>query len=219
MKIKNTLDDIIAERFTDSLILGNYHMGDTILVNDLVEKYGVSRTPVMQALAKLSTQEILEKSASGKFRLPVYTQKDIDDICKARIMFEETAIREIFDSEEKRRNVLKKLQVYEKRCVKALEEKDYLEFSKQDLNFHRSIVEAIGNSVITSLYHNVQGKFIIANYLAFPLMERKFEKTIQEHELLLKEFAEGTLEETEETIRAHIYQVTEIIRELKLLET
>lgn len=218
MKIKNTLDDIIAERFTDSLIMGNYHMGDTILVNDLVETYGVSRTPVMQALAKLSTQEILEKGASGKYRLPVYTQKDIDDICKARIMFEETAIKEIFASEEKRQEVLKKLQVYEKRCVKALAEADYLEFSKQDLNFHRSMVEAIGNSVITSLYLNVQGKFIIANYLAFPLMKRKFEKTIQEHELLLKELESGTLEETKETIRAHIYQVTEIIRELKLLE-
>ena len=218
MKIKNTLDDIIAEKFKDSLIVGSYHMGDTILVNELVEKYGVSRTPVMQALAKLSTQGILEKSASGKFCLPVYTQKNIDDICEARIMFEKTAIKEIFASKEKRLEVLEKLRVYEKCCVDALAGQDYLEFSKQDLNFHRSMIEAMDNEVITSLYYNVQGKFIIANYLAFPLMERKFEKTIQEHERLLDELEKGTLEETEETIRAHIYQVTEIIRKLRLLE-
>ena len=43
MKVKSNLDAIIYEHIVDSLILGEYSMGQTILLDEFAEKYEVSR--------------------------------------------------------------------------------------------------------------------------------------------------------------------------------
>ena len=54
MKLKTNLDEIIYNKIIESLIRGEYSVGEKIMLNDLCEKFEVSRTPVNQAVKMLS---------------------------------------------------------------------------------------------------------------------------------------------------------------------
>ena len=213
MKIKNNLDKIIYTNLYDSMILGEYHMVDTLLITDIADKFEVSRTPAAQALSRLSIEGLLEKRSNGRFQIPNYTIKDIDDVCETRILFEQAAIRHIFSSKLLRNKVLSDLKIHQNNCASTIKTHDYLEFSREDLEFHRAIVQGMDNAVLSELFKNIQGRFVIANYLAFPLMERNFDKTIDEHNHIIEIFEKGSVEEAVSMIETHIYQVTQIVRE------
>lgn len=65
MKLKSNLDTIIYNLIVDSLFLGEYQMGQTILLDEFANKYEVSRTPVIQAVKLLVNDGILESMSNG----------------------------------------------------------------------------------------------------------------------------------------------------------
>ena len=88
MKVKSNLDAIIYEHIVDSLILGEYSMGQTILLDEFAEKYEVSRTPVTQAVKLLVSDGLLEAMSNGRVRVPVFDKEQMRKICEVRLLFE-----------------------------------------------------------------------------------------------------------------------------------
>ena len=59
----------------------------------LVERLGVSRTPLRLALARLEHEGLLERLAGGGYVVKQFTQSDIDDAIELRGVLEGTAVR------------------------------------------------------------------------------------------------------------------------------
>ena len=45
MKVKNSLDEILYEHIVESLINGDYEMGQNLTLDELAHRFEVSRTP------------------------------------------------------------------------------------------------------------------------------------------------------------------------------
>ena len=54
MKVKNSLDEILYEHIVESLINGDYEMGQNLTLDELAHRFEVSRTPVVQAVKLLA---------------------------------------------------------------------------------------------------------------------------------------------------------------------
>ena len=59
MKVKNSLDEILYEHIVESLINGDYEMGQNLTLDELAHRFEVSRTPVVQAVKLLANDGIL----------------------------------------------------------------------------------------------------------------------------------------------------------------
>lgn len=67
--------------------------GESLREAGLAAKFGVSRTPVREALARLASEGLVE--AHGRsFTVPTLTQEDLDDIYDLRVLVETEAVRQ-----------------------------------------------------------------------------------------------------------------------------
>jgi DNA-binding GntR family transcriptional regulator len=72
------LRDQVYQLIRDDLKSGGFAPGQRLLEVELAERYGVSRTPVREALFQLSRDGLLSGNERG-YTAPIYTKKDVVD--------------------------------------------------------------------------------------------------------------------------------------------
>jgi DNA-binding GntR family transcriptional regulator len=72
------LRDQVYEFIREDMRSGALSAGQRLVEVDLAEKYGVSRTPIREALFQLTRSGYLDNTERG-YSVPTYTKKDVDD--------------------------------------------------------------------------------------------------------------------------------------------
>ena len=80
-------------RLRELILSGEFEAGSRMSELPLVERLGVSRTPLRLALANLEHEGLLEPLSGGGYAVREFTQKDIDDAIELRGVLEGTAVR------------------------------------------------------------------------------------------------------------------------------
>ena len=80
-------------RLRQLLLAGEYETGTRMSELPLVERLGVSRTPVRMALAILEHEGLLESLPTGGYAVRSFTRADVDDAIELRGILEGTAAR------------------------------------------------------------------------------------------------------------------------------
>ena len=75
------------------LLSGEFPPGTRMSELPLVERLGVSRTPLRLALATLEHEGLLESLAGGGYAVREFTQADVEDAIELRGVLEGTAVR------------------------------------------------------------------------------------------------------------------------------
>ncbi|MGO9700985.1 MAG: GntR family transcriptional regulator [Xanthobacteraceae bacterium] len=78
----------------DHLLSGGFVGGEPMQEEALAARFGVSRTPVREALARLASEGLLESSGRS-YLLPALSRQDIDDIYELRLLLEPEAIHQV----------------------------------------------------------------------------------------------------------------------------
>lgn len=80
-----TADGKIFRHVIDAIAKGELRAGARIFETELCERFGVSRTPVRQALSRLLQEGILEKKVGRRgYAIPLLTPEDMEQVFKAR---------------------------------------------------------------------------------------------------------------------------------------
>ena len=95
MALKKNLDVTIHEAFLEEILQGNWKPGQALNLDDLAERYGVSRTPIQQALKRMHTQGMVVFSSKGHFSVPTFSEKEVCDIIEMRLLLEHQALTDI----------------------------------------------------------------------------------------------------------------------------
>lgn len=80
-------------RLRELILSGEFPPGSRMSELPLVERLGVSRTPLRLALANLEHEGLLEPLQGGGYAVREFTQRDIDDAIELRGVLEGTAVR------------------------------------------------------------------------------------------------------------------------------
>lgn len=206
MRVKSNLDEILYHKIIESLIRGEYSIGQKILLNDLCEKFEVSRTPVIQAVKMLNKDGVLTIMTNGRVYVPEYEYDTVKQICEVRILLESYGVQQLLDEPDENvfKQRLKNLQSAAEQCEYYLRENKSVELAMADLNFHKMILCGAGNEILQELYTGVQGRFIVVNYLARPFKERDFKGTIDDHRILVDYITARKKEEAIAKLKEHI---------------
>lgn len=162
--LKKNLDRQIFEKLKEELIAGRWKPGQQISIDAVADQYGVSRTPVIHAVKMMSAEGIFNIRRNGRVEIPVFTPKQIEDICKLRLLLEDFAVRTI--CERKDSTVLGPLFEIERECeVQTKVHNNMIEARKMDLELHRQLIKAAQSDCLFNSYIMVQGQFTTANHL------------------------------------------------------
>ncbi|GLW49117.1 hypothetical protein Stsp02_47780 [Streptomyces sp. NBRC 14336] len=81
---RSTLRQQIADALRDEVLGGRLQPGQAFTVKEIAEQYGVSATPVREALVDLSAQGLLEADQHRGFKVRTYSFDDYRGIVEAR---------------------------------------------------------------------------------------------------------------------------------------
>ncbi|MEV7124941.1 GntR family transcriptional regulator [Streptomyces sp. NPDC093260] len=81
---RSTLRQQIADALRDEVLAGRLQPGQEFTVKEIAEQYGVSATPVREALVDLSAQGLLEADQHRGFRVHEYSPADFVEMIEAR---------------------------------------------------------------------------------------------------------------------------------------
>lgn len=157
--------------------------GEIVLAQNLAKSLGISRTPVREALVRLTHEGLVEHANGRKFRITEITLESILEMYEIREALEITAIKEV--SKRCTEEMVAHLREIISKMKKMLKEKDYDAFFDLDLAFHTYIIEQHGNKTMLKMLDQLHDQVQRIRYLTLNI-EGRVSHTIDEHELICR---------------------------------
>ena len=202
MSLKKNLDVVVYEKLWEKIIRGEWALGQFIAVDELADEYGVSRTPVLQALRRMEANRMITITSTGHHTVPTFTEKQLQDLFEMRMLLELQTIRDIKESPIP--IPLTTLRDIAEKCFRYNQAGDTVRARENDLLFHTSLTEAANNTYLTDLYLRIQGQFMVANYLIASHTQEQERIAADDHMQILSALETGDFEEAGKVMRAHI---------------
>ncbi|MFQ8688486.1 MAG: GntR family transcriptional regulator [Blautia sp.] len=209
MALKKNLDIVIFEKFYDEIVCGTWVAGALLNIDEMAEKYDVSRTPVQQALKKMNTLGMVKFSSKGHVYVESFNRKQVEDICDVRLLLELEALRIMYRDQ----TVLdfERLRRISQECTASNIANNVVQTRRTDLEFHRTLVKQTGNACLYDLFEKVQGQFMVANYLECSHTSLQQKVATDEHDQLLRAIEQKDFQLARSIVSVHIHNACEKI--------
>ncbi|MGK5632579.1 GntR family transcriptional regulator [Streptomyces sp. URMC 123] len=155
---RNTLRQQIAEALRDEVLAGRLPAGRHVTVKELAEQYGVSATPVREALVDLSAQGLIDMEHHRGFQVHRFTVEDYRGMVEARTLIVEGIFRRA-DARGMRvpaPEVLTSVRRRADEAQRASRAGDLDILIGYDLRFWRELGSLVGNPYISDLLDRVR---------------------------------------------------------------
>lgn len=193
--------DRIADALEEMVFTGQFSEGERLDETRLAHRFGVSRTPIREALQRLVSAGLAQQlPRRGVF---VRQPNSITLIEMFETMAEMEGVCGRLAAERMTCEGLDALRSANSQCVAAIEADDALAYSQANERFHHLIYGLSGNSFLESealrLYHRLKPY----RRVQFRMRGRMAE-SLTEHETLISSFAEGNADRAARTLRTHV---------------
>lgn len=150
----------LSEQVNDLLlkwiVASRLEPGQRLKEAELAEELGVSRTPVREALKRLAADGFVTTVPRGGVFVSEIDSQELEEILEIRFVFEiyaaERGVERISQEE------LSEMRSLVNECeslVESTDRLDYHRYVQKDCDFHRSIVRASGNDLLTEFYERL----------------------------------------------------------------
>ncbi|MFE2017659.1 GntR family transcriptional regulator [Streptomyces sp. NPDC059499] len=160
---RSTLRQQITDALRDEVLAGRLQPGLEFTVKQIAEQYGVSATPVREALFDLAAQGLLESDQHRGFRVRRFTVADYRSMVEARALVIDGVFRKIFDGTGSapevlgaHRDALVPVRRRAEEAARAARCGDLDILIGYDLRFWRELGTVVGNTYITDFLHRLR---------------------------------------------------------------
>ena len=213
IKQPESLAKMAYEAIRQSILSGQWKIGELYNEKAIAADLGISRTPVREALLELASQDLIIFLPRRGLMVNRYTRRDVDEIFELRKAIELAAVEKItvasppFDLFEIEESLLKQR--------KAAKEKDYLAFIEADRLFHTSFSELTNNRRLIAILDNIRDMIHVMGVKALALEGRALQ-VIEEHQAIFEAVKKGDIEAARRTLAYHLDQSKEAVVESEL---
>jgi DNA-binding GntR family transcriptional regulator len=197
----------IQERLTDEvrrlIISGELKPRTRLSEHALAQTFGVSRTPVREALKQLQVEGLVEIVARVGTFVAQPSRREITELFALEEVFEGLAARLMAQS--RRKESLERIHANLEASREAVDAQDREQYAELVREFHNLIVEGSGNGKLTAHYQ------ILMNQLAYQRLVRttlsqpgRLERSLDDHVRILELIEAGDAEAAEREMRDHI---------------
>ncbi|WP_269582862.1 GntR family transcriptional regulator [Roseibium sp. Sym1] len=180
--------EIVYRDLRDAIINVTLPPGTPLAEKELTEKYGISRTPVREAILRLAEERLVDvvpKSGTFVARIPV---SELHEAIVARKALEEVCVREATARASK--SQLMTLHAVIQRERELAETGDEQAFHEADNAFHSGIASAGGYPGIWNMIEKIRVQVERYRRLTLP-MEGRMEMVVSEHAAVLEAIEQG----------------------------
>ena len=149
-----TLSEQIYDYVFREIRIGHLKYGDKIDENELIERLGVSRTPIREALIQLASDNLLDNLSRKGFYVRHISDKEMDDAFDVIARLDTYVIELIMDKVDE--ETLSQLESCTVNIDKAISKHDYEEYYNWQEAFHLTYISKCGNDV---LIHELKSLF------------------------------------------------------------
>jgi DNA-binding GntR family transcriptional regulator len=197
----------------DAIISGEIEGGrflDEHWVSGLV---GVSRTPVREAFHQLAAEHFISLLPRKGAQVRMVTARELEEVYQTRRLIEGHAISTLCAARRGAPEEMKELLDSMERAGAA---RDWFEVSGLDRSFHRAMVDAAGNSVLTELYDTLRSRQQRVAVRALTARPERLTLIDSEHRALVAALDEHDEAEATRILHQHLRPVSEVISALPL---
>jgi len=216
--MKPSLLEITYRKIKDDIIFGRLEPGQRLVVSELSKEFGISHTPINEALNRLVTEGLVEAIPRKGMQVKKISWEEIEDIIETRVMCEtfcvEPAIAEVQRCPEILMKFEDSIRSYEK-IVIAEDLVDNEKHVEMEMQFHLLYVSLCGNKKIIQIYESLKAnQYALYAYTIkkVPLSHKRYIEIIKEHKEIYKALAEYNAEKLRKAIITHINNVENDIR-------
>ncbi|MDN5334078.1 MAG: hypothetical protein PWP59_1340 [Sphaerochaeta sp.] len=199
--IQNSLSDQVYTMLKDQILSGQLKGGMKIPEESLAEQFGVSRTPIREAIRRLAEYGLVTIKPRSHAVVSIISPQEADDIAKVRVSLEQLAIDSI--DEESYAEHVKELSRYAADCQYAMGIGDRATVFEQDSLFHLALVKASRNSALISICERLDAK-IQQLRIAQNLPEDELSYYLGQHAQMMSMLKNGEKEACKHMLYEHI---------------
>jgi DNA-binding GntR family transcriptional regulator len=189
-------------RLRQAIIEGELKLGEVIAEEKLAQSFGVSRTPVREAMSQLQLQGlVVVRPQVGSF---VFTPSatDITAICTFRIVIEPKAAELAFRHD--RDGAVAAMRSAIAAMHQAMAAKDNIAYGRADTALHDALFAHCGNHYLVESYQLVAGRVAaLRTNLSSPI-DIRTPASFDQHRTLLQLFERGEFTPFESLMTSHI---------------
>ncbi|MFI6702814.1 GntR family transcriptional regulator [Streptomyces sp. NPDC050509] len=156
---RNTLRQQIADALRDEVLAGRLLPGQEFTVKQIAEQYGVSATPVREALVDLSAQDLLDSDQHRGFRVHQFSVADFRGMAEARALIADAVFRELGDGHLAARaqgTALVSVRRRAEEAARAAGAGDLNILIGYDLRFWRELCALVANRYVAEFLHRLR---------------------------------------------------------------
>ncbi|AMM91444.1 GntR family transcriptional regulator [Peribacillus simplex] len=183
---KASAGDRVTSELRMRIISGMIESGTILSENKLAADFGVSRSPIREALKILASENIIRLERMGAVVIGL-TEKEYAEIYDVRLLIE-TFVFERLVRMDTNELVMELSKILEMMKI-SIKYRDADEFSNQDVIFHETIIRSINHSYILMIWDNL--KSVMESLILLSMRSRfkekyeDFTRIINNHQLYI----------------------------------
>jgi DNA-binding GntR family transcriptional regulator len=212
------LGDKVYEVLKRKILERELNAGDKVLVDDVAQQLGVSRTPVKDALNRLAVEGLIEKVARRGTFVTTVSLREVDELFDLRLLLETYAAEKVLE-----RGVvepfLAKMEEYMVNIdrIADSDSPDYYALMSWNRDLHLALITLADNNHMLQIYEGLNIHIQVAR-VHYSHSTASVRQTQREHRAIYEAFESGDLEQIKRAISTHINNVrAEIIEAAHML--
>jgi DNA-binding GntR family transcriptional regulator len=202
--VRQNVREQIADALRAALVAGEMRPGVVYSAPTLAARFGVSATPVREAMLDLAKEGLVTPVRNKGFRVTALSDRDLDEITEVRALIEVPTVRRIAETVDRAR--VAELRPLAEQIVTAAERRDILAYIEADQVFHLALLTLAGNGQLIGVVRDLRHR---SRLYGVPTLAGRGEliPSAREHLELLDLVARGDGEAAEALMRHHLRHV------------
>jgi DNA-binding GntR family transcriptional regulator len=210
---RQSLVDIAYEGLREALTSGALLPGTRLREAALARRFGISTTPVREALRRLDREGLVRLSPNRGAVVAEFDLREILDLFEIREVLECRAVQR---AARQRTRDVHQAEALMAAAAKQVNRHDRVEWNRLEVAFHRAINDLGGNFELAELaeriHRSVQG--LCVRCLSEPIYGPDKLRLMQsQHQAILEAVRQGNVAAAEAQVRAHIHHIRDSIAE------
>jgi DNA-binding GntR family transcriptional regulator len=204
---RQSLRQQVAHALRAALVAGEMRPGVLYSAPTLAEQFGVSATPVREAMLDLTSEGLVEPVRNKGFRVTELSERDLDEITSLRMLIAVPTVAEIArHMDDELRPRVEALREGAREIEILAVKRDLIAYVEADRRFHLALLDLAGNGHLVSVIANLRARSRL--YGLQRLADRgELGASAREHEQILELVLRGEAEAAAAVMEQHIGHV------------
>lgn len=211
--VRRALHAELVDRLRELIHDGTLSPGAKVPERELCEHFGVSRTPLREALKVLAAEGLVKLTPNRGAAVAALTLADLEEVFPIMANLEalsgELACRHITDEE------INEIRALNKAMVEHYERRDLTPYFRLNQQIHARMLKAARNPTLEAIHRSLSGRIVRARYLA-NLSAKRWAEAVAEHGEILDALAARDAKRLSGLLREHVMHKFDTVRETML---